>query len=176
MSASHGYSRSLLSGCLLAVLGLLLAASLMRLLLVLQTQARLERAVVAAVAQRQAQEHLHPVYRELLALDRIADRDALVLPPRQPLRQEDVMNVSTELGRIATDSEFVPGEIQIQVAGEDPHRFLKVELPAEGSYRHLGSLLADLIRLPALEALQRVSVQRGDGTDHVKIELSLAIE
>jgi len=176
VSASKGYSRSLLGGCLLAFLGLLLAGALIRLLLVLRTQVLLERAIAAAVVQRQIQEQLHPVYRDLVALDRMADRDALALPPRLPLRQDDVINVSAELGRIASEYEFVPGEIQIQVAGEGPSRYLKVELPAEGSYRRLGSLLADLIRLPSIEALQRVSVRRDGETDHVKIDLRLAIE
>ncbi len=176
MSASKGNSPSLLSVVPLVLLGLLLTGSLVRLLLVLRAQVRLEQAVAETVARCQEQEILHPVYREILALDPVAGRDALVLQPRQPLRQDAVTNLSAELGRIAAGAGFVPGEILVQVAGEDQHRLLKVELPAEGAYRRLGVLLADLIRMPSLESLRRVSVQRGDGADLLKIELMLVIE
>lgn len=167
---------SLAKNILSVVLTGCLFVSLIRLMVPLRDRFRLERSLLSATQQRASLDLLYPFYEELLKVDHVSDWPALVLPAPQPLEQDDVLTVSDLFMRMAEAHELTLERVQLKVVSEPGKRVLRVSLPMSGLYRQMGPFLKDLVRLPSLETIERISVQLGNVKDSFNIELRLSLK
>lgn len=158
------------------VLGLFVLVSAIRLVFPARERTHLKQRLATAAQQRGAMETLYPLYVEMCGMDRMEDWSALALPERVPLNEESVRSASDIFNRLAVAHDMEVDKALFTVVDEGGRRALQVDLTLRGLYRQLGALLVELIRLPSLEAVVRVSAARGDDLAQIHLELRLGLE
>ncbi len=177
MSAARNSRRStLVRRGLMVVAVIALLLSVLRLVPLLQERARLQHRLAAVIAQRDRQQILYPLFTELMNADQADAFAGLVPPGTCPLRQDEVATVSTLFEQLAVGHGFAIGRVRLRMISDPPRRLLSVALPLDGAYDQLGPLLNDLLLMPSLEALDRVTVQLEDPVDRIQVEMKLALE
>jgi len=158
------------------LLGVLLIVSLVGLVPRLHGRVRLSRELEATTLDRQVQERLYPAYMALQTIDRLTDRPGLDLPTRRPLSRESVPALPDRLLDLVETHAFRADGVPMKVVSDGDRRVLAVDLELAGRYDALGPLLADLIRLPAYDALDRLAVSREQGEDRVQVRMRMVLE
>jgi len=163
--------RSLIAVALAALL-----VSLLRLVTPLQERARLQHRLSAVMAKGAEQAILSPLLAEMKNADKVDSFAALAPPAKHALRQEEVATVSTRFEQLAAAHGFEIGRVQLRMISDSPQRLLAAVLPLNGDYEQFGAVLKELLLLPSLESLDRVSVHFEYPVDRVSVELKLALE
>lgn len=124
-----------------------------------------------------ASDILLPLYNEMQASGYAAQLEALT-PGVGPehLKQKDVEQVSTLFSKLAEDHSMVAGRIKVRVISGKDNRKLHVSLPLIGAYANLGGLMDQLLRIAAVDVVDRVSFKRGDKNDQMEIEFQMLLE
>lgn len=153
-----------------------LLGSLIRLVPPLCKRARLQRVLSTSLENRLARQALYPLFTEISSMEQVDTFKALIPPVKIPLRQEDVATVSAVFEQLAERHGFAVGMVSVRVISELPRRQLSVELPLDGAYGQFGGVLKDLLRLPSLESIDRITVLIGDSLERINVEFKLALE
>jgi len=159
------------------LLGVAVLWTVFRGLYVVREAGKLTAALEATVQRQAAFEFLNPLYLDItMEADGLEPGNSLALPSPHVLGRENLPGLSEMFKRMAARYGFESSDIRYQVLTDNGQRLLQVSLPLKGRYRHLGPLLADLIRLPSLVAVDRLSAVWHDEGDAIDIELKLALE
>lgn len=177
MKKRAGISFAWLRWCLPVVLLVALLIMGWRGMLVVHETLQLQAALDATLGREAALTMLSPLYVHLQeeAAELAAD-DQLVLPPLSPLGLEEVPALSDLFQGMVRKHGFKAQEIGFQVQTQNGHRHLQVSLPLQGRYQRLGPLLAELIALPALVSVDRLSAVWNENGDVIAITCKLALE
>lgn len=161
---------------LIALAAAALLLSLLRLVPPLRERVRLHRQLAAVRGNLASQEILQPLFETISNTDQADSFAALVPPVPCPLRQGEVATVSTLFEQLAVKHGFAMGMVSLRMISDPPRRLLAVTLPLVGAYDQLGPLLKDLLLLPSLESLDRITVRFEDPVDRINVELKLSLE
>ncbi len=132
---------------------------------------------LSAVRQAIAvQEVLYPLYAELQGAAHGGDWASLAVPVSRLLDEAAVLATPEMFKRMAEAHGLELDPVLFRVETETGLRRLHVELPIRGSYRELGPLLHEVVRLEALVALVRISARHEDDLDVMRLELKLGLE
>lgn len=139
---------------------------------------RLGRDISAARARLDELKVLHPLYRELIGLERPAQWPELQLPAPQRLSESEVTATPERFMALAEASrlELATVSPRVETDAQDGHRYLAVELHASGAYRQLRVFLMALAQLPVLERIERIEVKRTALHEEFLVLARLALE
>lgn len=123
------------------------------------------------------QEVLYPLYVELQgAAAQAGDRTVLAVPERRLLDEAAVLAAPELFKRMTATHGLELDSVLFEVETQTGQRRLHVVLPIRGSYRRLGGLLDEIVRLAALEALVRIAASHEGEQDVMRLELKLGLE
>lgn len=161
----------------LAIVALLVLATV-NLYRPVQTSYRLGREISAARARLTELKVLHPLYRELIGLERPAQWPDLQLPAPERLDESEVTATPERFMALAEASrlELATVSPRVETDARDGHRYLAVELHASGAYPQLRVFLMALARMPVLERIERIEVKRTALHEEILVLARLALE
>ncbi len=158
-----------------AILVLLVLAAL-AILAPVRSYRNLRRELEASTRRLNELEILYPLYTELVALDSPAKWEQLQTPPRQKLKEPDVVAVPDRFMKLAADCAVEIGLVSPHVEIEQGQRILRVEVQALGTYAQLKQFLASLAQMPVLARLEKVDVKREGSREQFNVLAILALE
>ncbi len=122
------------------------------------------------------QEVLYPLYVDLQGAETAWDGAALAVPGHRLLDEAAVLATPELFKRMAATHGLELAPVLFRVETEAGKRRLHVELPMRGSYRQLGALLDEVVRLEALDSLVRIVAVHEDEQERIRVELKLGLE
>ena len=159
------------------LLGVAVLGTVGRGLLVVRESGKLACALETTLQRQSVLEVLYPLYQEMnMAVGGLENGSRLALPSLQVLGRGHLPGLSEMFKGMAAQYGIESGDIRFEVQTDNGQRLLQVALPLKGRYRDLGPLLADLIRLPSLISVDRLSAVWYENGDAIDIELKLALE
>ncbi|HMO04890.1 MAG TPA: hypothetical protein PKC67_05250 [Kiritimatiellia bacterium] len=160
-----------------ATLVILLVAVLLAIALPLRNGFRIRTDVAAAKQQLADLNVLHPLYTELMSLEKPANWPALRSGTRAPLKESDVVDVPKQITSLAARASVELSAVSPRVGGdEDGTRWLDVEIRALAPYENLRHFLTSLVQLSSMERFERIELKRDFGREQAHIVVRLTLE
>jgi len=122
------------------------------------------------------QEVLYPLYVELQGRSHLEAWDDLRVPDARWLDEAAVLAAPERFKQMVEARGLELDPVLFRVETETGRRYLYVELPLRGAYRHLGALLEDVVRLEALAGVVRVGARHEGEVDEMRVEMKLGLE
>jgi hypothetical protein len=143
----------------------------------LRESSRLRDELDAARSTLDRLNRLFPLYADLSTQPEPADWPALRIPPRRALDERNVMEVPAVFLRAAAASGMELGAVSPKVQSDEAgRRHLRVEASVSGPYDRLRTFLVEIMKIPSLEAVEEVEIQRSSMQESVLIVARLALE
>lgn len=160
-----------------AAVGVFVLLAGVRLAVSLREYLRLTGDLAQARQAYAEQEVLFPLYVELQGVAEQAGAwTALAAGDRRQLDEAAVLAAPEMFKRMAETHGMELDPVLFNVETEGGKRHLHVVLPVRGSYRQLGALIDEVVRMDAFESMVRVVATHADELDVMRLELKLGLE